>query len=165
MPIAYSCPHCGKQYSVDEKYAGQSGPCAACGQPITIPLASPGQGYAYTPRPATAAAGGGLLVLAIALIGTLVVCGGILLALLLPALQAVRESSRRAQASNNMKEIMLALHNYHDTYGSFPPAVVTDANGKPLYSGRVLLLPFLEQNALHSSFDLTQPWDSPGNMR
>jgi len=164
MPIAYSCPHCGKQYSVADQYAGQSGPCAACGQPITIPLTSPGPGYAYTPRAATAAAGGGLIVLAIAVIGTLFVCGGILVALLLPAIQAAREAARRSQASNNIKQIMLALHNYHDTYGSFPPAVVTDAKGKPLYSGRVLLLPYMEQSALYASFDLTQPWDSPRNM-
>ena len=40
MPISYSCPHCGKQFSVAEQYAGQTGPCAACGKPITIPMAS-----------------------------------------------------------------------------------------------------------------------------
>jgi hypothetical protein len=165
MPIAYTCPHCGKQFTVAEQYAGQTGPCAACGQTITIPLAAPGTGYAYAPQAGAAgAAGAGILVVVIAIIGSLVICGGILLALLLPAFSAAQEAARRAQASNNLKQIGLALHNYHDTYNSFPPAVVTDANGKPLYSGRVLLLPFLEQNAIYSQFDLTQPWDSSQNM-
>ena len=52
MPIAYSCPHCGKQYSVAEQYAGQTGPCASCGKPITIPLPAGMAGYAYAPQPA-----------------------------------------------------------------------------------------------------------------
>jgi prepilin-type processing-associated H-X9-DG protein len=167
MPIAYSCPHCGKQFSVAEQYAGQTGPCAGCGQSITIPLAAPGAGYSYAPKSgaATTAAGTGILVIVLGIVGVLFVCGGILLALLLPALQAAREAARRAQASNNLKQIGVALHNYHDLYGSFPPAIVTDPNGKPLYSGRVLLLPFMGQSTIHSQFDLTQPWDSPQNTQ
>jgi prepilin-type processing-associated H-X9-DG protein len=165
MPIAYSCPHCGKQYSVAEQYAGQTGPCAACGQPITIPLATPAGGHAYAPQAAaTGGSGCGIAAIVIGVIGALFVCGGILLALLLPAVQAAREAARRAQSTNNLRQINLALHNYHDTHGTLPPAVVTDADGKPLYSGRVLLLPFLEQQPLYSQFDLTQEWDSPRNM-
>src|SRR5262249_34964754 len=74
-------------------------------------------------------------------------------ALLVPAIYAVRESASQAQSSNNIKQIGLALHNYHDVYGTFPPAVVRDADGNPLYSGRVLLLPFLGQANLYNSFD------------
>jgi len=158
MPIAYSCPHCGKQFSVAEQFAGQTGPCAACGKPITIPLVQ----NKFAP-PAAGSSGLGIASLLVGFAVAAVMCGGILLALLLPAVQAAREAARRQQASNNLKQIGLALHNYHDNYGSFPPAVVTDANGKPLYSGRVLLLPFLEQTDTYKQFDLTQAWDSDRN--
>jgi len=62
-----------------------------------------------------------------------------------------------------MKQIGLAFHNYHDTYGSFPPAVVYSPEGKPLYSWRVLILPFIEQDDLYRQFKLDEPWDSPNN--
>ena len=161
MPIPYTCPHCGKQFSVADQYAGQTGPCAACGKPITVPLA--GGGYAYAPQSAASTGGGGMLVLVIAILGCLVVCGGIGAALLLPAIQAAREAARRSQSSNNLKQIGLALHNYHDVFGSFPPAVVTNEDGKPLYSGRVLLLPFLNQQAIYNQFDKEKAWNSPEN--
>lgn len=162
MPIAYSCPHCGKQFSVADQYAGQSGPCAACGKTITIPGA--GAPMVVQAGPASSGPGIGLAFVIIGVIGMLFVCGGILVALLLPAVQAAREAARRSQSSNNLKQIGLALHNYHDTYGTFPPAVVNDANGQPLYSGRVLLLPFMDQKPLYDSFDLTKAWDSPENL-
>jgi type II secretory pathway pseudopilin PulG len=161
MPIAYSCPHCGKQFSVAEQYAGQSGPCAGCGQTIAIPLAAATPGY--VPSSSVSGAGAGIAAVVAVVLVLGVLCSGVLVALLLPAVQAAREAARRSQSTNNVKQIALALHNYNDTYGSFPPAVVTDANGKPLYSGRVLLLPYLEQKALYDQFDLTQPWDSPQN--
>lgn len=160
MPISYACPHCGKQSSVADQYAGQTGPCAACGKPITIPGVPLKQNYA----PAAAAAGGGLAVVAIVAVVMLVLCGGVLLALLLPAVQAAREAARRAQSTNNLRQLGLALHNYENTYRTFPPAVVTDANGKPLYSGRVLLLPFMEQQALYNAFNKDEAWDSPSNL-
>jgi hypothetical protein len=102
------------------------------------------------------------LVLAIVGIGGLCVVG-ILVALLLPAVQAAREAARRSQCTNNLKQIVLALHNYHDDYQSFPPAYVADATGRPMHSWRVLILPYLEEGGLYSQFDLSQPWDSPQN--
>jgi len=162
MPIAYSCPHCSKQFSVAEQYAGQTGPCAACGKPITIPV--PTGMTPFAPQPSK---GGGMgvvaIVLAVCLLGGVCVIG-ILVALLLPAVQAAREAARRMQASNHLKQLGLAMQNYHDVYGVMPPAVVKDENGKPLYSGRVLLLPFMEQKPLYEEFDKTQAWDSAANI-
>ncbi|MDX1945449.1 MAG: DUF1559 domain-containing protein [Pirellulaceae bacterium] len=166
MPIAYACPHCGKQFSVAEQFAGQSGPCAGCGQTITVPrpaFAPPGSSAASG---AAVGAAAGMSVLAIVLIVLLVFavgCGGILVALLLPAVQAARTAARRAESSNNLRQIALAVQNYHDTYQVLPPAVVTDASGKPLYSGRVLLLPFLEQGALYDRWNKDEAWDGPNN--
>ncbi|MGV3484713.1 MAG: DUF1559 domain-containing protein [Planctomycetaceae bacterium] len=103
-----------------------------------------------------------LIVLAV-LLGLVLVCGGILAALLLPAVTVARQSARQMQSKGHLKQIALALHNYHDVYGSLPPAYTTDANGNPLHSWRVLLLPYLEERPLYDRFDLTQPWDSPAN--
>lgn len=168
MPIAYTCPNCGKQYSVADQYAGQTGPCSACGKTITVPMA--GQVYAGKPGPSGAAVAGAAAGVSVVLIVVLVVllvfavaCGGVMLALLLPAVQAARTAARRSQSSNNLRQISLAIMNYHDTHNAMPPAVVTDAAGKPLYSGRVLLLPFMEQANLYDQWDKTQAWDSPTN--
>jgi prepilin-type N-terminal cleavage/methylation domain-containing protein/prepilin-type processing-associated H-X9-DG protein len=67
---------------------------------------------------------------------------GILIALLLPAVQAAREAARRTQCTNHLKQLGLALHNYHDTIGSFPPGRLTYP---VVYSPQAHLLPFLEQ--------------------
>jgi prepilin-type processing-associated H-X9-DG protein len=94
-------------------------------------------------------------------LGTMVVI--ILPALLLPAVQAAREAARRAQCVNNFKQIGLAMHEYHDANGAFPPAMTTDADGKPLLSWRVLLLPYLNDQPLYEQFKLDEPWDGPSN--
>jgi len=86
-----------------------------------------------------------------------------LLCLLLPAVQVSREAPRRFQCMNNLKQIGLALLNYHHDHGCFPPAYIPDASGKPMHSWRVLLLPYLEQQALYDQYDFDEPWDGPNN--
>ncbi len=75
---------------------------------------------------------------------------GILIALLLPAVQAAREAARGAQCRNNMKQLALGLHNYLDKVTAFPPA---GFSGKPGFSWSVYVLPSLEQESLYERFD------------
>jgi type II secretory pathway pseudopilin PulG len=90
---------------------------------------------------------------------------GVLVALLLPAVQAAREAARRMSSSNNLKQIALAMHNFHDVHGHFPPSATFDEDGKPLLSWRVHLLPYLEEQALYKEFKLDEPWDSQNNIK
>ena len=75
----------------------------------------------------------------------------------------IRGNAARTQCVNNLKQIGLAMHNYHATHKTFPPAFTVDKDGKPLLSWRVLILPYLEQDALYKEFHLDEPWDSPHN--
>ncbi len=86
------------------------------------------------------------------------------IALVLPAFRSAGEAARRSQCVNNLKQIGLAFHNYHDLYGCLPPAAITDKNGKPLLSWRVAILPLLEASPISSKFHLDEPWDSPHNL-
>jgi hypothetical protein len=88
---------------------------------------------------------------------------GVAAGLLLPAVQAAREAGRRAQSLNNTKQIMLAMLNYESTKGTYPPQAICDAQGKPLLSWRVAILPYIEQDALYKQFHLDESWDSPHN--
>src|SRR5207249_1839062 len=66
---------------------------------------------------------------------------------------------------NNLKELALAMHNYHDTYRKLPAAAICGEQGRPLLSWRVALLPFIEHEQLYRQFKLDEPWDSPHNLR
>jgi len=73
---------------------------------------------------------------------------GILIALLLPAVQAAREAARRMQCSNNLKQIGIALHCYHETHSTFPPPGISENE----ISWIVMILPYLELQTLHDQF-------------
>ncbi len=161
MPIQFTCPHCGLQTNVADQYAGHTGPCAGCGQTVTVPTA--GQAAGYVP-PATRSGKPALLVVLLVLFAVVLGCGGLLTALLLPAVQLAREAARRANCMNNLKQIGLAMHNYHDEHGCFPPAYVPDQDGKPMHSWRVLLLPYLEREDLYQQYNFDEPWNSPQNL-
>ena len=84
---------------------------------------------------------------------------------LMGAVAKVRDSAANAQSANNLKQIALALHNYHDTHNAFPPAAVCDKAGKPMLSWRVLILPYIEQAELYREFKLDEAWDGPTNKK
>jgi prepilin-type N-terminal cleavage/methylation domain-containing protein len=93
----------------------------------------------------------------------------ILIALLLPAVQQAREAARRTQTRNNLRQVVLALHNYHDNFGSFPPGWigVDAATRRPHVEGgngfgwAALILPQLEQGNLARQIDFKLPIDDP----
>jgi hypothetical protein len=91
--------------------------------------------------------------------------GPVAVAAALPAMQAGRQAARRIQGSNNLKQIGLGFHNFHDTYNGMPPAYLPDAMGKPGLSWRVAILPFVEQQGLYNQFKLDEPWDSEHNKK
>jgi len=161
MTIQFACPHCGKQTVVADQYAGQTGPCAGCGQAVTIPLSM--TGMSGPPTSGSRSTSPLIVILAVVVVG-IFMCGGILLALLLPAIGAARTAAKRVNSMNHLRQIGLALHNYYDVHQAFPPAVVTDQAGNPLYSGRVLLLPYLEHGDVYNRFHKDKAWDSPENM-
>jgi Protein of unknown function (DUF1559) len=86
----------------------------------------------------------------------------IALAALVPAFHTAQLSRGRAQSTNNLKQIGLALHNFHSANDHFPTDV-RGKDGKPLLSWRVSILPFIEQQALFQEFHQDEPWDSPHN--
>ncbi|MFO1064952.1 MAG: DUF1559 domain-containing protein [Pirellulales bacterium] len=90
---------------------------------------------------------------------------GILVGLLLPAVQQAREAARRMQCSNNLKQLGLALHNYHDAHKRFPFASggTVPPSGSPGYSAVSLLLPYMEQAPLWNQIDFRLPLTDPVN--
>ena len=171
MPIPFTCPHCGAQRMVADEYAGQSGTCASCHQPITIP-ANPQMlqdGTPLVPPAATTSSGGGKVALWVVL-GVAVVLGacmviGILTALLLPAVQMARDAARQMESSNQMKKVGLAMLNYEDEWNCFPAASFADPQtNKPPHSWRVAILKHIDPQ-LYEQYDFSKPWDDPANRR
>ena len=95
---------------------------------------------------------------------------GILTGLLLPAVQSVREAARQTQCTNNLKQIGLALHNFHDSRGSFPPGYVSQVGSGgladdlgPGWGWATSILPFIEQQTTYSQINLSKDITDPAN--
>jgi hypothetical protein len=84
---------------------------------------------------------------------------------LLPAVEAAREADRRFACPKNMTMISLALHNYRQANGCFPPAYVVDKDGRPMHSWRVLILPYLDRKDLYKQYKFDESWDGPNNKK
>ncbi|MBL8850460.1 MAG: DUF1559 domain-containing protein [Planctomycetaceae bacterium] len=98
---------------------------------------------------------------------------GILVALLLPAVQQARESARQTTCRNNLKQVGIALHNYHSAHGLFPPSSTSDVEqggwivvpkGRHIHSWSSLLLPYIDQQTLHNQFNFNLSSMDPVNL-
>ncbi len=103
------------------------------------------------------------LVLGVALVCAIVL---VFIGLLLPFRRDARPASLGMHCSNNIRQLGLAILNYEQRYGEFPPAYTIDANGKRLHSWRTLILPFIDGGqSLYQHVDLSKTWDDPANDR
>jgi hypothetical protein len=89
-----------------------------------------------------------------------IVCPGFLIAVIEPG---KREAARRANCCNNLRQIGLGLHNYHDIHKHFPPLNILDEDGKPLYSWMVQILPHMEYDNIYEQLHKDEPWNSNHN--
>jgi prepilin-type processing-associated H-X9-DG protein len=169
MPALFACPHCGEQTLVDEKYAGQSGPCINCGKTIVVPQFVPQVAANVADEPADEAAlvKSRRLLLILGALAAAAFVATLLTLVAIPILQIARTNANRRTCAANLRQIGAALLAYERTHGTLPPAVVVDDQGQPMHTWRVLILPYLGREGQHLSrqYRLNEPWDSPHNRQ
>jgi hypothetical protein len=135
-------------------------------QPAATPRRQRRDDDDYQPPPRGGSGGTKTLLIILGLVGLLGFClvaaviGGLIF-----AVSRVRNAAATMQTQNNYKQIVLAMHNYHDARNQFPPVAMPTSSGKPGLSWRVAILPYLESNQLYMKFKIDEPWDSPANKR
>lgn len=144
---------------VDDQYSGQAGRCVTCGREITVPAfrSSPGR-HRFSGLRAVR------WVLAIAVAVGIV--GAVALVTIRyggQGMQTLQENRMRGQCMRNLEKIAQAMNAYAGDFGSYPPPVTLAADGTPLHSWRVLVLPYLGYQTLYDEFDLDEPWDTAAN--
>jgi len=97
-------------------------------------------------------------------LAAVLICGGLLMALLLPAVSAAREAARRVTCQNNLRQISGALESYHADFGCYPPALIIGADGSLRHSWRALVLRYLDED-LAKEYDFNEAWNSAKNQR
>ena len=169
MPFNFTCPFCHLKSLVDDSLAGKSGPCAGCGKQVTLPK---GKGYIAPPSPAPVQLSvarlrpsQAILIRLVISIVILAIVGFSIGGYLMPSIRQAAAYRNRNACLQNMQQIVGALNSYAAKYGTFPPPVVVDAAGKPLYSWRVLILPELGYQTLYESIDKSDVWNSATNSR
>lgn len=88
----------------------------------------------------------------------------IMIALLLPAVQAAREAARRTQSKNNLKQIGLALANYNDAIAVFPPGAIVDKDDTEYHGWQTMLLPYLDERSVYNQVNFNVPWNDAKNL-
>jgi len=79
--------------------------------------------------------------------------------------QGGSRESRHTRCLNNIRNIAMALHNYASRFGTLPPAYINDAQGRPMHSWRVLILPYLDRNDVYDMYRFDEPWNGPSNSK
>jgi Protein of unknown function (DUF1559) len=169
MPFTFTCPFCHLKSLVDESLAGKSGPCAGCGKQVTLPA---GKGSLAPPEPskvkrsvAKLRPSQALLIrLAISIV-ILAIVGLSFGGFLLPSIRQAAAFRNRNVCLQNMQQIVGALNSYSAKYGTYPPPVVFDSAGTPLYSWRVLILPELGYQAVYDAIDKSAAWNTVTNSQ
>ena len=174
MPFQFTCPYCFNKTLVLESLAGQKGPCVSCGKLVTVPEPPSKQPEAAAPigsihvptsqlrqrsefRLLAMRAGG--LAIGVMLFSFIMLYG------FWPTFKGIKERRDAINCMSNLQRIALALNAYANDHGTYPTPTVMDAAGKPLYSWRVLLLPYLDEASLYSRFKLDEPWNSAHNAQ
>lgn len=85
-------------------------------------------------------------------------------AYLVNAIKNAREVAFQSVCQSRLNQLQFALRNYHEFHGCFPPAYVADADGKPMHSWRVLILPFCDGQLIYNEYRFDEPWNSPHNL-
>lgn len=88
----------------------------------------------------------------------------VLVLLLLPAVEQAREAARRSSSKNNLKQIGLALHNYHDTFQTLPPGWISGEDGTPYHSWTYSITPYLDCSPFYNEVDSHVPWNHERNV-
>jgi prepilin-type processing-associated H-X9-DG protein len=88
-----------------------------------------------------------------------------LIGMLLPVYNSTTAAGRAVYCRNNLKQVILALLDYHRANSSFPPAYTADKTGKPMHSWRMRILPYMELNSLYKKHNFSEPWDGPNNKK
>jgi hypothetical protein len=89
----------------------------------------------------------------------------LLVTTMIPMIQQARATAKESASANNLKQIGLAMHNYHDAYKAFPAASIIGPDGKTPHSWRVAILPYIEEHELYKQYKLDEPWDSENNKK
>jgi prepilin-type processing-associated H-X9-DG protein len=90
---------------------------------------------------------------------------GTLASLMLPTIQKAKDATVRVKSQNNLKQLALAMHSYHEAEGNMPVAIFGKDGKKPILSWRVAMLPYVGQKALYQQFKLDEAWDSENNKK
>jgi len=184
MAFDFICPFCHSRTKVEDRYAGQSGPCAECGKRITLPSPASlgrrldqlrsidGEYFSLEPKlgkvdlaPSIGKYRISMHIVRIGIAAAMMsFVFGVVGWLIVPSAQRASEERRKLASVSNIQQIAKAMNAYRRDYGSYPTPTATNLDGLQLYSWRVLLLPYLGYKDLHSRFQLDQPWDSPSNI-